>query len=60
MHKYPQNQGYVGSSGQTLTRNMSMTLGDWQICHQTHVLCGHTTFVLNQIRFQIIRSLHPL
>ena len=28
MHKYPQNQGYVGSSGQTLTRNMSMTLGN--------------------------------
>ena len=25
MHKYPQNQGYVSSSGQTLTTNVSMT-----------------------------------
>ena len=27
MHKYPQNQSYVGSSGQTLTTNVSMTYG---------------------------------
>ena len=26
MHKYPQNQSHVGSSGQTLTTNVSMTL----------------------------------
>ena len=26
MHKYPQNQSYVGSSGQTLTTNVYMTL----------------------------------
>ena len=25
MHKYPQNMSYVGSSGQTLATNMSMT-----------------------------------
>ena len=53
MHKYPQNQSYVGSSGQTLTTNVSMTLGDLQICHQTHVLCGCNAFVPNQIRSQI-------
>ena len=53
MHKYPQNQSYVGSSGQTLTKNVSMTLCSWQTCHQTHVLCGRTTFVANQIRYQI-------
>ena len=33
-----------GSSGQTLTTNVSMTLCDSQIHHQTHVLCGCTTF----------------
>ena len=38
MHKCPQNQRSVGSSGQTLTTDVSMTPGDWQICHQTHVL----------------------
>ena len=47
MHKYPQNKSYVGSSGQTLTTNVSMTLRNWQIRHQTHVLCGRTTFVPN-------------
>ena len=31
--------------------NVSMTLCNWQICHQTHVLCGRTTFVPNQIRY---------
>ena len=44
VHKYPQNQSYVGSTGQTLTTNVSMTLCNWRICHQTHVLCGRTTF----------------
>ena len=53
MHKYPQNQSFVGSSGKTLTTNVSMTLCNWQICHQTHVLCGRITFVPNQIRYQI-------
>ena len=41
-------QSYVGSSGQTLTTNVSMTPCNWQICHQTHTLCGRTTFVLNK------------
>ena len=44
MHKYPQNRRSVGSSGQTLTTNVSMTLCDSQIHHETHVLCGCTTF----------------
>ena len=53
MHKYPQNQSYVGSRGQTLTTNVSMTPWNWQICHQTRVLSGCTAFVPNQIRYQI-------
>ena len=44
MQKHPQNQSNVGSSGQRLTTNVSLTLCDWQICHQTRVLCGCTTF----------------
>ena len=44
MHKYPQTQSSVGSSGQTPTTNVSMTPGNRQICHQSHVLCGCTTF----------------
>ena len=35
MHKYPKKQNSVGSSGQTITTNVSMTPCDWQICHQT-------------------------
>ena len=53
MPKYPQNQSHVGSIAQTLTTNVSMTLCNWQIRHQTHVLCGRTTFAPNQIRSQI-------
>ena len=48
MHKYPQNQSSVGSSGQTITTNVSMTPYSWQICHQIHVLCGCIKFVLDQ------------
>ena len=44
MHKYPQNQSYVGSSGQTPTKNVSMTLCNWQKCHQTQVLGDCPTF----------------
>ena len=44
MQKYPKNQSNVGSSGQTLTTNVSMTLCNSQIYHLTHVLCGCTTF----------------
>ena len=51
MHKYPQTQGYVGSNGQTLTTDVSMTLGDWHICHQTHRI---------KLDTKLIRSLHPL
>ena len=40
MHNYPQNQTYVGSTGQKFATNLSMTPCNWQICHQTHVLCG--------------------
>ena len=53
MHKCPQNHSVVGSIGRTLTTNVSMTLCNWQIRHQTHVLCGCTTLVPNQIRPQI-------
>ena len=49
MHKYPQNQSYVGSSGKTLTINVYMTLCTWQI-RQTHVLCGCTKFGTELIR----------
>ena len=31
----------------------TMTLCNWQICHQTHVSCGCTTFVPHQIKSQI-------
>ena len=44
MQKYPQNQSYAGSIGQTLTTNVSITLCHWQIRHQTHVLCGCNAF----------------
>ena len=59
MHKYPQNQSYVGSNGQILTTNVSMTLCHWQIRHQTHVLCGCTAFVPNQLRHQSNTVLTP-
>ena len=49
MHKYPQNQSYVGSSGQTLTTNVYMTLYTRKI-RQTHVLCGCTKFGTKLIR----------
>ena len=42
-----------GLCGQTLTTDVSMTPGDWQFCHQTHVFCGRTALVPNQIRYQI-------
>ena len=38
------NQSYVGSSGEKIKTNVSMTLCSWQSCHQTHVLCRCTTF----------------
>ena len=44
VHKYLQNQSNVGSSAQTLTTNVSMTLSNRQIRHQTRVSCGCTTF----------------
>ena len=40
MHKDTKNQSYVGLSGQTLTTNVSMTLCDSQIRHETHVWMG--------------------
>ena len=55
MHKYPKSQSYEGSSGQTLTTNVSMTLGDWQICL---LMWSH----LYQIKLgtKLIQSLRPL
>ena len=61
MHKHPQNQSYLGSSGQTLTTNVSMTLRDSQIRHQTHVLCGCTMFGTElKLGPKLIRSLRLL
>ena len=50
-----------GSSGQTLTTNVSVTLCHSQIRHQTHVLCGCTTFGTElKLGPKIIRSLRLL
>ena len=55
------NQSYVGSSGQTLTTNVSMTLCGSQICHETHVLCGCTMFgTKSKLGPNLIRSPHLL
>ena len=43
MQKYPLSQSYVGSSGKTFTKIVSMTPYNWQICHQNHVVCGCAT-----------------
>ena len=46
---------------QTLTTNVSMTLCDSQIRHQTHVLCGWTTFGTElKLGPKLIRSLRLL
>ena len=61
MHKDSKNLSYVGSNGQTLTTNVSMTLCDSQICYQTHVLCGCTTFgTEGKFGTKLIRSLRLL
>ena len=61
MHKDTKNQSYVGSSGQTLTTNVSMTLCDSQIRHQTHVLFCCTMFGAKlKLGPKLIRSLHLL
>ena len=58
VHKYPQNQSYVGSIRQTLTTNVSMILCRLQIRHQTHMLCGCTTFGTElKLGPKLIRSL---
>ena len=60
MHKDTKNQSYVGSSGQTLTTNLSMTLCDSQI-RQTHVICGCTMFGTElKLGTKLIRSLRLL
>ena len=61
MHKDTKNQSYVGSIGQTLTTNVSMTPCDSQIRHETHVLCGCTTFGTElKLGPKLIRSLRLL
>ena len=61
VHKYPKNQSYVGSIGQTLTTNVSMTLCNWQFCHQTHGLCGCTAFGTElKLSTKLIRSVRLL
>ena len=50
-----------GFKWQTLTTNVSMTLCDSQIRHQTHVLCGCTTFGTElKLGPKLIRSLRLL
>ena len=50
-----------GSSGQTLTTNVSMTLCDSQICYQTHVVYGCTMFGTRlKLGPKLIRSLRLL
>ena len=57
---YPKSE-LSGSSGQTLTANVSMTLCDSQTRHQTHVLCGCTTFGTGlKLGPKLIRSLRLL
>jgi hypothetical protein len=58
--KYPQNHSYVGSSGQTLTTNVSMTPCSWQICHQTHVFVAALNLYRMKLGTKLIRSLCPL
>ena len=61
MHNDTKNQSYVGSSGQTLTTKVSMTLCDSQILHETHVSCGCTTFGTElKLGPKLIRSLRLL
>ena len=61
MHKDTKNQSYRGSSRQTLTTNVSMTLCDSQIRHQTHVLFGCTMFGTElKLGPKLIRSLRLL
>ena len=51
MHKYPQNESHVGSSGQTLSTNVSMTLCTWQFRHPClmwpHHICTESNWVPN-------------
>ena len=50
-----------GFKWQTLTTNVSMTLCDSQIRHQTHALCGYTTFGTElKLGPKLIRSLRLL
>ena len=60
MHKYAQKQSYVGSGGQTLTTNVSMTLCSWQICHQTMSYVAALHLVPNKSGPKSIRSLRLL
>ena len=54
---YPKSE-LCGFKWQTLTANVSMTLCDLQIRHQTHVLCGCTTFGAElKLGPKLIRSL---
>ena len=47
MHKYPQNQSSVGSSGQTITTDVSMTPCNWQIVTKTLSYAVALHFVRN-------------
>ena len=45
MHKYSQNQNYVGSSGQTLTTNVSITKEE-SAAKMIHDVLGFSAFSL--------------
>ena len=53
MQKHPKNQSYAGSSGQTLTANVSMTLRDWQFVTKPMSYVAALHLVPNQIRYRI-------
>ena len=60
MHKYPQNQSYVGSSGQALTTNVSMTYATGKFV--TKPLSYVAALHLYRIKLgpKLIQSLRPL
>ena len=61
MHKHPQNQSYVGSSGQTLTTNVPMTQCSWRICDQKPCLMWlHYIWYRIKLGPKLMWSLRPL
>ena len=58
---FPQNQSYVGSSWQTLTTNVSMTLCSWQILSANKCLMWlHYIWYRIKLGTNLTRFLRPL